>query len=221
MELKYVQLALATSLLRAKGFEIFTNDIWLEDEDEEIKAVVIKKESIDWIEVFNMGNLVILFEEGKPMGPSMTSDHASSHAPSMTLAPAKSDDPSGAYGYKQDKERRERISIAVGEGTSYQALDEEEEESLLDRRTSGDGTKKKRSKTIGGFFAPRTTPGAQPSIKSALSSKQTIDEARMVIASWWYDANISFNATLSSYYQQAIDAMLAVGPGFKGPHVMT
>ncbi|KAI8528485.1 hypothetical protein RHMOL_Rhmol12G0151700 [Rhododendron molle] len=157
-------------------------------------------------------------------GPSMTSDHASSHAPSMTSAPAKSDGPAWAYsklvlgkknnticlfcnkhlkgggitrlkqhlagvkgeveacknvpmdvkwpmnqtleGYKQEKERRERISKAVGEGASYQALDEEEEESLLDKRTSGDtsGTKKKRSKTIGGFFAPRTTPGAQPSI---------------------------------------------------------
>ncbi|KAF7152905.1 hypothetical protein RHSIM_Rhsim01G0083600 [Rhododendron simsii] len=209
-------------------------------------------------------------------GPSMTSDHASSHAPSMTSAPAKSDDPAWAYGklvlgkknnticlfcnkqlkgggitrlkqhlagvkgeveacknvpmdvkwqmnqtlegYKQEKERRERISKAVG-GASYQALDEEDEESLLDRRTSGDtsGTKKKRSKTIGGFFAPRTTQGAQPSIKSALSSKQTIDEARMAVARWWYDPNIPFNATLSPYYQPAIDAMLAVGPGFKGP----
>ncbi|KAF7134868.1 hypothetical protein RHSIM_Rhsim08G0149200 [Rhododendron simsii] len=87
-------------------------------------------------------------------------------------------------GYKQDKERRERISKGVGEGASYQALDEEEEESLLDRRTSGDGTKKKRSKTICGFFAPRTTQGAQPSIKSALPSKQTIDEARMAVARW-------------------------------------
>ncbi|XP_058227208.1 uncharacterized protein LOC131335736 [Rhododendron vialii] len=210
-------------------------------------------------------------------GPSMTSDHASSHAPSMTSAPAKSDDPAWAYGklvlgkknniiclfcnnhlkgggitrlkqhlagvkgeveacknvpidvkwqmnqtlegYRQEKERRERISKAVGEGASYQALDEEEKESLLDKRTTTDtsGTKKKRSKTIGGFFAPRTTPGAQPSIKSALSSKQTIDEARMAVARWWYDANIPFNATLSPYYQPAIDAMLAVGPGFKGP----
>ncbi|KAI8572767.1 hypothetical protein RHMOL_Rhmol01G0225900 [Rhododendron molle] len=106
-------------------------------------------------------------------------------------------------GYKQEKERRERISRAVGEGASYQALEEEEEESLLDKGTSGDtsGTKKKRSKTIGGYFAPRTTPGAQPSIKSALSSKQTIDEARMTVARWWYDANIPFKATLSLYYQ--------------------
>ncbi|KAG5566685.1 hypothetical protein RHGRI_002291 [Rhododendron griersonianum] len=210
-------------------------------------------------------------------GPSMTSDHASSHAPSMTSAPAKSDDPAWAYGklvlgkknnliclfcnkhlkgggitrlkqhlagvkgeveacknvqmdvkwqmnqmlegYKQEKERRERISKAVGEGASYQALEEEEEESLLDKGTSGDtsGTQRKRSKTIGSFFAPRTTPGAQPSIKSALSSKQTIDEARMAVARWWYDANIPFNATLSPYYQPAIDAMVAVGPGFKGP----
>ncbi|XP_058218976.1 uncharacterized protein LOC131329685 [Rhododendron vialii] len=209
-------------------------------------------------------------------GPSMTSDHASSHAPSMTSAPAKSDDPAWAYaklvlgkknnticlfcnkhlkgggitrlkqhlagvkgeveacknvsmdvkwqmnqmleGYKQDKERRERISKVVGEGASYQALDQEEEESLLDRTTSGDGTKKKkRSKTIGGIFAPRTTLGAQPSIQSALSSKQTIDEARIAVARWWYDANIPFNATLSSYYQLAIDAMVAVGPGFMGP----
>ncbi|KAI8528484.1 hypothetical protein RHMOL_Rhmol12G0151600 [Rhododendron molle] len=39
----------------------------------------------------------------------------------------------------------------------------------------------------------------------------------MAVARWWYDANIPFNATLSLYYQPAIDAILAVGPGFKGP----
>ncbi|KAI8545193.1 hypothetical protein RHMOL_Rhmol07G0022800 [Rhododendron molle] len=39
----------------------------------------------------------------------------------------------------------------------------------------------------------------------------------MAVARWWYDANIPFNATSSPYYQPAIDAMQAVGPGFKGP----
>ncbi|KAG5555325.1 hypothetical protein RHGRI_012757 [Rhododendron griersonianum] len=58
------------------------------------------------------------------------------------------------------------------------------------------GPKRKRRQTIGDFFAPRTTPGAQPSIKSPMSSKQTLDEARMAVARWWYDANLPFNATL-------------------------
>ncbi|XP_042988610.1 uncharacterized protein LOC122316140 [Carya illinoinensis] len=67
------------------------------------------------------------------------------------------------------------------------------------------------------FFAPRTIPGSQPSIKSAMCSKEMIDKVKMVIANWWYDANLPFNASQSKFYQPAIDAIVAIGPRFKGP----
>ncbi|KAK3139264.1 hypothetical protein QOZ80_5AG0380420 [Eleusine coracana subsp. coracana] len=66
------------------------------------------------------------------------------------------------------------------------------------------------------FFAPRTTPGSQPCIKSALSTKDAVDNAKNVMARWWYDANIPFNAANSPYYQPMIDAIAAIGPGFVG-----
>lgn len=71
------------------------------------------------------------------------------------------------------------MTKAVGQGASNDALDEEDEECLLDRRMSGDEAQRKRRQTIGGFFAPRSTLGAQPSIKIAMSSKQPLDEARI------------------------------------------
>ncbi|KAF5465623.1 hypothetical protein F2P56_015608 [Juglans regia] len=67
------------------------------------------------------------------------------------------------------------------------------------------------------FFTPRTTHGSQPSIKSAMCSKEMIDKAKMVIAYWWYDANLPFSAAQSKFYQPAIDAIASIGPGFKGP----
>ncbi|KAF5475635.1 hypothetical protein F2P56_007424 [Juglans regia] len=83
------------------------------------------------------------------------------------------------------------------------------------RKSKESGT----GKSVGGlsrFFAPRTTPGAQLSIKSSMSSNEMIVKAKMVVACWWYDANLHFNAAQSKFYQPAIDAMTAIGPGFKG-----
>ena len=44
-------------------------------------------------------------------------------------------------------------------------------------------------KKIKSYFAPRTTPGAQPSIRSALATKAMIDNAKMNVARWWYHSN--------------------------------
>ena len=43
---------------------------------------------------------------------------------------------------------------------------------------------------INKFFAPRTTPRAQPSIKSAM-----VEKAKMVVARWGYDANITIQCS--------------------------
>uniref|UniRef100_A0A2N9FLF6 BED-type domain-containing protein n=1 Tax=Fagus sylvatica TaxID=28930 RepID=A0A2N9FLF6_FAGSY len=110
-------------------------------------------------------------------------------------------------------------------------IDEEEEEEGGDvvarsvsqsvgKRDKGKGvqsTSGKKGSGIQNYFAPRTTPGAQPSIKSALASKAMVDKAKMAWSKWWFDSNISFNAANSVYYQPAIDAIASIGPGFKGP----
>ncbi|KAG5523957.1 hypothetical protein RHGRI_030830 [Rhododendron griersonianum] len=49
------------------GFKIFANDVWLECE-EEFEVAEERGKPTDWIEVFDMGNLAILFEENRPMG---------------------------------------------------------------------------------------------------------------------------------------------------------
>ncbi|KAG5531759.1 hypothetical protein RHGRI_026397 [Rhododendron griersonianum] len=52
------------------GFEIFANDVWPES-DGESEVVVKQKKLADWVEVFAMGSLAILFEEDEPMGMAM------------------------------------------------------------------------------------------------------------------------------------------------------
>ncbi|KAG5541032.1 hypothetical protein RHGRI_021053 [Rhododendron griersonianum] len=49
------------------GFEIFANDIWPESE-EEPEAAEDQEKLTDWIEVFDMGSLAVLFKENEPMG---------------------------------------------------------------------------------------------------------------------------------------------------------
>ena len=72
-------------------------------------------------------------------------------------------------------------------------------------------------KKIKSYFAPRTTPGAQPFIRSALATKVMIDNAKMNVARWWYRSNVPFYASRSPYYQLMIDFIVAIGPGFKEP----
>ena len=70
---------------------------------------------------------------------------------------------------------------------------------------------------IKSFFAPRTTPGSQPSIRSSLASRQMVEKARMNFARWWYHTNIPFHAAHFVYYQETLDSVVAIRPGFKGP----
>ena len=66
-------------------------------------------------------------------------------------------------------------------------------------------------------FAPRTTPGAQPGLKSVFQSKEKVRQADMAIVRFLYDNCIPFNVMNSMYYQRMIDAVAAAGPGYKGP----
>ncbi|KAL0016963.1 hypothetical protein SO802_004032 [Lithocarpus litseifolius] len=77
--------------------------------------------------------------------------------------------------------------------------------------------KRKGTRLVDNYFSPRTTPGAQPGLKSVFQSKEKVRQADMAIARWTYDNCISFNVVNSVYYQRMIDAIAAVGPSYKGP----
>ena len=77
--------------------------------------------------------------------------------------------------------------------------------------------KRKSTNPVDSYFVPRTTPGAQPSLKSVFQSKERVRQADMAIARFLYDNCIPFNVVNSVYYQKMIDAIAAAGPGYKGP----
>ncbi|KAJ8615467.1 hypothetical protein MRB53_034839 [Persea americana] len=67
------------------------------------------------------------------------------------------------------------------------------------------------------YFPPRTTPGSQPSIKSAMASKEMKEAADMTIARWWFHASIPFNATRSKFFQPMVNAIASIRAGYKAP----
>ncbi|XP_028788807.1 uncharacterized protein LOC114744828 [Neltuma alba] len=77
--------------------------------------------------------------------------------------------------------------------------------------------KRKPSAPIDKFFGPRTSPGAQPGIRSAFAGKEAVHRADLAMARWLYDCCIPINAVNSPYFQPMIDAIAAIGPGYKGP----
>ena len=77
--------------------------------------------------------------------------------------------------------------------------------------------KGKNASNIGDYFAPRTTPGSQPTIKSVLAGKDALNRPHMVIAKYMYDTCTPINAANSMYFQKMFDAAIAIGPGFKVP----
>ncbi|XP_058741438.1 uncharacterized protein LOC131613815 [Vicia villosa] len=77
--------------------------------------------------------------------------------------------------------------------------------------------KRKNTSRIGNHFMPRTTPGAQPSLKSVLQSKKVVDKCDLAIARWFIDSFMPFNEDNSAYFQSMDDALCSMGPGYKVP----
>ncbi|XP_065622878.1 uncharacterized protein LOC136064720 [Quercus suber] len=71
---------------------------------------------------------------------------------------------------------------------------------------------------IDNYFTPKTTPGAQPSIKSVLAGKEKKWRVDMSVARWMYDACIPINAVNSSYYQPMFNVVASYSPGYGGPN---
>nr|XP_023912414.1 uncharacterized protein LOC112024002 [Quercus suber] len=77
--------------------------------------------------------------------------------------------------------------------------------------------KRKGTKSVDNYFAPRTTPRAQPGLKSVFQSKERVRQADMAIVRFLYDNCIPFNVVNSVYYQRMINVVAAARPGYKGP----
>ncbi|KAF8376757.1 hypothetical protein HHK36_031574 [Tetracentron sinense] len=74
---------------------------------------------------------------------------------------------------------------------------------------------------IGAYFAPRTTPGSQPSIKSFLATKEAKENVDMSIGRWLYDTCNPFNAVNSFYFQPMVDVIARIDDDEEPPTLDT
>ncbi|XP_061984224.1 uncharacterized protein LOC133703621 [Populus nigra] len=65
----------------------------------------------------------------------------------------------------------------------------------------------------------RTTPSAQKSLKNCWQMKEVVERYDLALAKWMSDACVPFNVVNSVYYQHVIDVIVAMSPGYKGPHL--
>ncbi|CAL1353361.1 unnamed protein product [Linum trigynum] len=67
--------------------------------------------------------------------------------------------------------------------------------------------------SIDTFFAPRSSSGSQPGIKSALATKEVVLYVDRAWASWFYDARVPLEAIKSPQFKIALDVSMTLGPG--------
>nr|XP_010911737.1 uncharacterized protein LOC105037815 [Elaeis guineensis] len=107
----------------------------------------------------------------------------------------------------------------LGEDDDIQEIPSSSNKSMGNTRSKNiEGGKGKQLGTIGNYFMPRTTPGAQSTIKSLLQNKEAVERCDLAVAKWMIDACVPFNAVNSKYYQCMIDAIASMGPGYKAPN---
>lgn len=101
---------------------------------------------------------------------------------------------------------------------SYQHPPSQDSVDSVEVQMVGNSSQKGKSiGRIGSYFLPRTTPGAQPTLKSVMQSKEVIEKCDLAVAKWFIDASVPFNASNSAYYQPMADALCSMGPGYKLP----
>ncbi|XP_057444720.1 uncharacterized protein LOC130736962 [Lotus japonicus] len=93
-----------------------------------------------------------------------------------------------------------------------------DEEVTMPQPPPSKSQKGKDTGRISAFFVPRTTPGAQPTLKSVLQSKEIVEKCDLAISRWMIDASVPFNAVNSAYFQPMIDVVCAMGSGYKAPN---
>ncbi|KAL4619227.1 hypothetical protein ACB092_06G064500 [Castanea dentata] len=118
---------------------------------------------------------------------------------------------------KAEKQRQEEMFSVPSTNSDLQEDDDVQEvfsSGLPKKPVLG---KRKGTKLVDNYFAPRTTPRAQHGLKSVFQSKENVRQANMAIARWMYNNCIPFNAVNLVYYQRMIDAIATACPGYKGP----
>ncbi|KAJ9568146.1 hypothetical protein OSB04_004112 [Centaurea solstitialis] len=78
--------------------------------------------------------------------------------------------------------------------------------------------KRKATSTPHPFFAKGINDPSQPTIKSAMQSKERLHDVDLGIAMWFYDACIPLNACNSPYFQHMVDKIASIGHGYKAPN---
>ncbi|RVW28389.1 hypothetical protein CK203_109069 [Vitis vinifera] len=95
----------------------------------------------------------------------------------------------------------------------------EGEEEVQEMQSPMAASSGKRKKSIADkYFVSRNTQGAQPSMRSVLAGKEATWRANMAVGRFFYDACIPTNAMNSFYFKPMLDAISAIGPGYKGPN---
>ena len=91
---------------------------------------------------------------------------------------------------KKAKKQRQEEMFSVSSTNS----DMQEDDDVQEVFSSGHGLpkkpvlgKRKGTHPVDSYFAPRTTPGAQPSLKSVFQSKERVRQVDMAIARFLYD----------------------------------
>jgi len=79
--------------------------------------------------------------------------------------------------------------------------------------------KQKKSVTLGTYFIPRTTPGAQKSLQNCWQRKEVVEQCDLALAKWMTDACVPFNVVNFVYYQHTIDVVTAMNLGYKRPNL--
>ncbi|XP_059063100.1 uncharacterized protein LOC131079406 isoform X2 [Cryptomeria japonica] len=74
-----------------------------------------------------------------------------------------------------------------------------------------------RSGSIGDYFVPRNTLGAQPSLEAIGWNKEVHEKTDIAAADFWYFNNISFNVGDNPYWLNLVIAMSVLGKGYKAP----
>ena len=83
--------------------------------------------------------------------------------------------------------------------------------------TSATPSSSTMSSSASTYYLPRTTPSAQPSIKSMVKVKEKV-EANKLVGRCFLWSDIPFNiAKTNPFYQPMFDDVVVVGPGYKAP----
>ncbi|RVW45035.1 hypothetical protein CK203_067440 [Vitis vinifera] len=112
---------------------------------------------------------------------------------------------------------KQHLAGVKGDIGPWDGAEGEEEVQQMQSPMAANSGKRKKS-TVDKYFAPRNTQGAQPSMRSVLAGKEAIWRADMAVGRFFYDACIPTNAVNSFYFKPMLDAISAIGPGYKGPN---